>query len=229
MKATVEPKEAGVLSVTINENTYNVEVPELTQHAPRPVIHHAAAPAPVYTKPIAAAPVAAGVVAAPLPGTITKVLVAEGAKVKKGDTLVTMEAMKMENSITAESDGIVRKIHVAAGQSVNQGDALIDFEGLAVPQTAPADAPAPQAAPAPAQKPVAVPAGANTVTAPLPGTITKIVATVGQQLNPGDTVVVMEAMKMENNITTEFGGTVKTILVKQGDQVQNGQALVELA
>ena len=228
VQAIVEPKEAGVLSVTINENTYNVEVPELTKQAPRPVIHHAAAPAPVFTKPIAAAPVASNTVAAPLPGTITKVLVKEGDKVKKGDTLITMEAMKMENSITAEADGIVRKVHVTINQSVNQGDPLVDFEGLALPKTAPADAPAPQPTAAPT-KPVAVPAGANTVTAPLPGTITKIEVKEGQQLNPGDTVVVMEAMKMENNITTEFGGTVKTILVQQGQQVQNGQALVEMA
>ena len=82
----------------------------------------------------------------------TKVLVNEGDKVKKGDTLVTMEAMKMENSITAEADGIVRKVHVGVGASVNQGDALVDFEGLAVPQTAPAQAPA--------QKPAAAPAAA---------------------------------------------------------------------
>ena len=135
----------------------------------------------------------------------------------------------MENSITAEADGIVRKVHVTPGQSVNQGDALLDIEGLAVPATTANTTAAPAPAAAPAPKPVAVPAGANTVTAPLPGTITKVLVKEGQQLNPGDTVLVMEAMKMENNITTEFGGTVKAILVQQGAQVQNGQALVELS
>jgi biotin carboxyl carrier protein len=45
----------------------------------------------------------------------------------------------------------------------------------------------------------------------------------------GDTVVIMEAIKMENNITAEFDGTVKAILVEQGAQVQSGDALVELA
>ena len=239
IKATVVPQEDGKLAVTLNDTTYTVEVPELVKQAPRPVVNHAAAPAPVATKPIAAAPVASNVVAAPLPGTITKVLVAEGDKVKKGDTLLTMEAMKMENSITAEADGIVRKVHVGVGASVNQGDALIDFEGLAVPQTAPAEAPkaaAPAAAPAAPAKaaapaaPAAAPAaGAHSVDAPLPGTIKQVLVAVGQEIAAGDTVVVMEAMKMENNITAEFGGKVTAVKVAVGDQVQSGQALVETA
>ena len=238
MKATVVPQEDGKLAVTLNDTTYSVEVPELLKQAPRPVVNHAAAPAPVATKPIAAAPVASNVVAAPLPGTITKVLVNEGDKVKKGDTLLTMEAMKMENSITAEADGIVRKVHVGVGASVNQGDALVDFEGLAVPQTAPAQAPAqkPAAAPAaaapkaaPAAAAAAPAAGAHTVDAPLPGTIKQVCVAVGQEIAAGDTVVVMEAMKMENNITAEFGGKVTAVKVAVGDQVQSGQALVETA
>ena len=235
MKATVVPQEDGKLAVTLNDTTYSVEVPELLKQAPRPVVNHAAAPAPVATKPIAAAPVASNVVAAPLPGTITKVLVNEGDKVKKGDTLLTMEAMKMENSITAEADGIVRKIHVGVGASVNQGDALVDFEGLAVPQTAPAQAPAQKPAAPAAAAPKAAPAaaapaaGAHTVDAPLPGTIKQVCVAVGQEIAAGDTVVVMEAMKMENNITAEFGGKVTAVKVAVGDQVQSGQALVETA
>lgn len=225
-KATVAPQEDGKLAVTVNDSTYTVEVPELAKQAPRPVVNHAAAPAAVAVKSVAAAPVAANVVAAPLPGTITKVLVNEGDKVKKGDTLVTMEAMKMENSITAEADGIIRKIHVAVGASVNQGDALVDFEGLGVPQTVPANAPAPKPA-APAAAPAA--AGAHTVDAPLPGTIKQVCVAVGQDIAVGDTVVVMEAMKMENNITAEFGGKVTAVKVAVGDQVQSGQPLVETA
>jgi len=230
-KASVEPQSDGLLAVTLNDKTYYVSVPELAKAAPRPVVQHAAAPAPVAARPVAAAPVAANVIAAPLPGTITKVLVKEGDKVKKGDTIIAMEAMKMENSITAEADGIVRKIHVAVGASVNQGDALVDFEGLAVPQTVPAAAPAPKPAAAPAAVPAAAPApaGAHTVDAPLPGTIKQVLVSVGQEIAAGDTVVVMEAMKMENNITAEFGGKVTAVKVAVGDQVQSGQVLVETA
>lgn len=231
-KATVAPQEDGLLAVTVNDTTYSVKVPELVKQAPRPVVNHAAAPAPVAAKTVAAAPVAANVIAAPLPGTITKVLVKEGDKVKKGDTIIAMEAMKMENAITAEADGIIRKIHVGVGASVNQGDALVDFEGLGVPQTVPAAAPAaPKAAPAAASKAApaaaAPAAGAHTVDAPLPGTIKQVCVTVGQFVAAGETVVVMEAMKMENNITAEFGGKVTAIKVAVGDQVQSGQVLVE--
>ncbi|MBR5607260.1 MAG: biotin/lipoyl-binding protein [Bacteroidaceae bacterium] len=63
----------------------------------------------------------------------------------------------------------------------------------------------------------------------MPGTITQILVKVGQQIKAGDTVVMMEAMKMENSITAEYDGTVKAILVQQGAQVQSGEALVEMA
>ena len=79
---------------------------------------------------------------------------------------------------------------------------------------------------APAQKPAA---SASAVTAPLPGTVTKVLVAVGQQVKAGETVLTMEAMKMENNITAETAGTVKAILVQPGAQVQSGDALVELA
>ncbi|MBQ6225867.1 MAG: biotin/lipoyl-binding protein [Bacteroidaceae bacterium] len=139
--------------------------------------------------------------------------------------------MKMANEIVSEVDGTVQRVAVTQGQSVNQGDLLVemvaDFEAAkaeVTPKPAPA-APAPVAAPAPAP---AAPAGAKTVTAPLPGTITKVIVKVGDTVNAGDTVLLMEAMKMENNITAEFSGTVKAILVETGNQVQSGQALVEL-
>lgn len=89
-----------------------------------------------------------------------------------------------------------------------------------------AQAAAPAAAPA-APKPAA--AGANAVTAPLNGKITQVLVKVGDAVNAGDTVVMLEAMKMENSITAETAGTVKAILVNVGDQVDGGQALVELA
>ena len=82
---------------------------------------------------------------------------------------------------------------------------------------------------APAAKPAAAPAGGNVVTAPLNGKITQVLVKAGDQVAAGDTVVMLEAMKMENSITTETAGTVKAVLVNVGDQVDGGQALVELA
>lgn len=91
---------------------------------------------------------------------------------------------------------------------------------------APAPAPAP-AAPAPA--PVAAPAaGATTVEAPMPGKILNIKVSAGQAVKFGETVIVMEAMKMETEIVAPADGTVAQILVKAGDAVDTGAALVTL-
>ena len=230
-EAKVAEQDNGVLAVTLNGNTYAVEVPALAHHAVKPVVHHAAAPAAAAGAPRAAAPAAAGSIVAPLPGTIKQIVAAEGQKVKKGDTILTMEAMKMENAITAESDGTVLKVRTSVGASVNQGDILADFQAEGAPAGAPAPAPAaapaaPKAAPA-AAAPAA--AGAKNVEAPLPGTIKQVLVSVGQEVAAGETVVVMEAMKMENNITAEFAGKVTAINVAVGDQVQSGQAMVVLA
>ncbi len=224
----VVEQESGTLLVTVNGKTYEVEMPGRTP-APKPVIRPVGvAAAPVAAAPAAAAPAGDTTVVAPLPGTITKVVAKAGQKVKKGDVLVVMEAMKMANDIVAEADGTVKAVNVSEGQSVNQGDVLVDFvaDAVAAAPAAPKAAPAPAAAPA---APKAAPAGANAVTAPLPGTITQILVKVGQQVKAGDTVVMMEAMKMENSITAEYDGTVKAILVQQGSQVQSGEALVEMA
>ena len=216
-EAQVSEQDNGVLAVTLNGNTYAVEVPTLAHHVAKPVVHAAApAAAAPASKPAAAAPAAAGSVVAPLPGTIKQILVADGQKVKKGETIITMEAMKMENAITAEADGTVVKVRTTVGASVNQGDVLVDFAAEAA------------AAPAPAAAPAAHAAGAKTVEAPLPGTIKQVLVAVGQEVAAGETVVIMEAMKMENNITAEFAGKVTAINVAVGDQVQSGQALVAL-
>ena len=91
-----------------------------------------------------------------------------------------------------------------------------------------APAAAPAASPA-AAKPAAAPAGGNVVSAPLNGKITQVLVKAGDQVAAGDTVVMLEAMKMENSITAETAGTVKSVLVNVGDQVDGGQALVELS
>ncbi|MBL6466872.1 MAG: biotin/lipoyl-binding protein [Prevotellamassilia sp.] len=87
----------------------------------------AAAPAAEPAAPAAAksGPGAGAPVKAPLPGVVTKILVKEGQGVKKGETVLVLEAMKMENNITAEADGTVTGICVSAGDSVMEGTTLI--------------------------------------------------------------------------------------------------------
>ena len=136
-KCAVEEIEAGLTNVTVNGKTYQVETetsapqPKKAAPAPKPapVAPKAeAAPAPKPEAKPAAQPAAAagGVqVKSPLPGSVIKVLVSEGQAVKRGDTLLTLESMKMENAIMAEQDGTVKQIAVVAGQNVMQDDLLI--------------------------------------------------------------------------------------------------------
>ncbi|HIV84208.1 MAG TPA: biotin/lipoyl-binding protein, partial [Candidatus Prevotella intestinigallinarum] len=92
----------------------------------------------------------------------------------------------------------------------------------------PQQAPASQAPAAAAAQPAASATGSQ-VKAPLPGTITSVNVKVGDVVKDGDTVVVLEAMKMQNNIETEFSGTVTSILVNQGDSVLEGAVLLTIA
>ena len=85
---------------------------------------------------------------------------------------------------------------------------------------------APAAAPA-ADHPMAAGTG-SPVKAPLPGTITDVKVQVGQQVNVGDTVLILEAMKMQNNIEAETSGKVTSILVKPGDTVMEGAVLLTI-
>ena len=99
---------------------------------------------------------------------------------------------------------------------------------VAVPVAAPTAAPVQPAAKPQAAAPAA-PAGAgNPVKAPLPGTINTINVKVGDKVNVGDVVIVLEAMKMQNNIEAEFAGTVTSILVNQGESVMEGAVMLTI-
>ena len=105
-------------------------------------------------------------------------------------------------------------------------------------QAAPAVAAAPAAAPkaqaaapaaAPAAPKAAAPAGGKTITSPLPGVILSIDVKEGQAVKRGQKVAVLEAMKMENEILSEFDGTVSAIHVSKGDSVLEGANVVTIA
>lgn len=96
---------------------------------------------------------------------------------------------------------------------------------LEKPVAAPVTAAVPGAAPVPA--PVEAGSGAK-VLAPLPGTVTEVCVKVGDAVAMGDTVVVLEAMKMQNNIEAENSGTVTSVLVSKGDTVMEGAPLITI-
>ena len=103
--------------VTVNGTAYEIELEELTGAAPAPA---AAAPAPAP----AAAPAGGEQVTSPMPGTILDVKVSQGASVKKGDVLMILEAMKMENEIMCPCDGKVASINTSKGAAVESGSLL---------------------------------------------------------------------------------------------------------
>ena len=227
--AAVNELEDNFAEVTINGKTYKVELEKEEAPAAAAVRRPAAAAAPA-----AAAPAGLMTVKSPLPGSIVKVLVKAGQAVKKGDVLLTMESMKMENNVTAEADGTVKAVYVEPGKNVMQDDKLLDLETAAVaaaPAPAPAAAPAPKAeAPkaAPAPKAASVPADGYKVTSPLPGSIIKVLVSEGRDVKKGDTLLTLESMKMENAIMADRDGKVTKIAVTAGQNVMQEDLLLVL-
>jgi biotin carboxyl carrier protein len=118
--------EDSVAKVEVNGSLYEVELkkeikttktPKLIRSQPVPVVPKSMAPAAGLHK-----------VLAPLPGIIVKIKVQEGSPVKTGDTLLILEAMKMENNILAEKDGIAKQIRIKEGDAVLQGDLILEIE-----------------------------------------------------------------------------------------------------
>ena len=116
---------------------------------------------------------------------------------------------------------------------VEKGEAVIQAEyEAALPTAAPQAAPAAAApvASAPAAAPAApkAQAGANTVPSPLPGNINAVNFSVGQTVKAGDVVIILEAMKMENEIVAPKGGTLTKLYVQKGAVVNTGDPLFDV-
>lgn len=128
-KYTVQIKsfEENVAEIEVNGTPYQVELEKtvVTTKTPRLV-----RPAGPVTGPPKDLKEKTGLrrILAPLPGTIIKINIKEGDTVKKGDTVLIMEAMKMENNIQAEMEGIVKKLACKEGDTVLQGDLLFEIE-----------------------------------------------------------------------------------------------------
>lgn len=118
-------------NVTVNGTAYDVEVNEVKAAAPAaapkaaPAAAPKAAPAPAPAPAAAPVPAGAETVKAPMPGKILSVAVSAGQAVKKGETLLILEAMKMQNEIAAPHDAVVAEVRVAANQTVSTGDDMV--------------------------------------------------------------------------------------------------------
>lgn len=133
--------------------------------------------------------------------------------------VVTLNGKNYEVEVT-ETDAIVTGITevpvmVAAAPAA-----------VAAPVAAPAEAPKAEEAPAAPSAPAAPTASGTQVKAPMPGSILAVKASVGQAVKAGDVLVVLEAMKMENDITAPCDGTIKEIVVTKGTTVNTDDVLV---
>ena len=117
------------------------------------------------------------------------------------------------------------RFDVELKQPINPASTLKKVR-VEAPKTVAHPAVAPAAAPA-AEKPAAAGTG-QAIKAPLPGTIIDVKVNVGDTVKQGDVVLVLEAMKMQNNIESEYSGTVTSITVKAGESVMEGSVLLTI-
>ncbi len=231
-EVNVEELEKNTAEVVVNGTHFTVEVePEKkkTVEVMSPTIKRGAKKS---AAPVAAPQKATSqVLKSELPGSIVNVMVKEGQQVKRGDVLLVIESMKMENNIMADADGTVKSVFVQAGQSVMQGDRLVEMEGVvsaaSAPAAAPVAAPKASAPAAPVAAPVAA-SGAECVKSPLPGSVLSVAVSADQAVKRGDVLLVMESMKMENNIMAERDGVIKKVYIAAGQSVMQGDPLVDI-
>lgn len=228
-EVSVNEKENNLAEVEVNGTPFTVEIKKEVKIA-RPATAAVRTAAPTATT---VAPKATGVsefIKSPLPGSIVKVLVADGQAVKRGDVILTMESMKMENNIAAEKDGVVKSVLVTPGQNVMQDDKLVEFTAadVAAPVVEAPKVETPKPAVAPEAPKAAAPVGGFKVVSPLPGSVVKVAVEVGQEVKKGNLLLTLESMKMENSILAERDGKVTSVAVSAGQSVMQDDVLVVL-
>ena len=150
------------------------------------------------------------VFSAPMGGTIMEIRVKAGDTVKPGDTVLVYEAMKMENDLACNIGGVVKRVLVNEGDVMATDQPLIEFVGEG-------GAAAPKADEAPGE----------IMVAPMGGTVMEIKIKPGDEVKAGDTILVYEAMKMENNLVSDRAGVVRKVLIGEGDVMATDQPIVE--
>ena len=156
-------------------------------------------------------PVTGPTLNAPMGGTVVEINVKPGDKVKKGQSLLMYEAMKMQNEIESDGDYTVKRILVQPGEVVQSGQPMIEFVDPNAAETE--------------EGPVTGP----TLNAPMGGTVIELHVKPGDKVKRGQSLLMYEAMKMQNEIESDGDYTVKRILVKEGEVIAAGQAIIEFA
>ncbi len=214
-KAVAAPAVCGgeTYTVTGGGQTFVVQVAKATGAAAAAV-----AAASVQCGSSSSAASSGSDIVSPLAGNVWKIEVEPGQIVQEGDLLLILEAMKMENEIFADRDGVVGRIHIEEGNAVVIGQPLVTLVGEAAQSVAVSASPAAVAGSAPK----------NGIAAPLAGNVWKIEVAAGQKVQEGDLLLILEAMKMENEIFADRDGTVGQILIQEGTAVTIGEILLTI-
>lgn len=231
-EAPAAPRAAsngGSYSITVNGTSYNVTSDGKGNINVNGTAYNVAFGKPGAASVASAAPAAAPVVTggteipSPVAGTLLRYAVDSGASVKRGDTVIVLESMKMELEVKAPADGVVT-FSVQPGSQVSAGQSLGSVGGAVSAPVAPAKPNAAESAPAAA--PAAAGSGAP-VPSPVAGTLLKYAVSEGSSVNKGDTVVILESMKMELEVKAPAAGKIHFVAAT-GSQVANGQTLAEI-
>ena len=216
--AAAAPAVAGgeVFTVTGGGQTFTVQVAKATGAAAAAAAASAVAGAAAGAPAVSAS--AGKDIVSPLAGNVWKIEVEPGQEVQEGDLLLILEAMKMENEIFADRDGIVGQIHIEEGNAVVIGQPLVTLLGGEAAASAATSCTTAACCSAPK----------NGIAAPLAGNVWKIEVEQGQQVQEGDLLLILEAMKMENEIFADKDGVVGQILIQEGNAVDIGQILVTI-
>ncbi|MDR0940546.1 MAG: biotin/lipoyl-binding protein [Mediterranea sp.] len=129
-RVTIGDIDDNIASVEVNGTRYKVEMEEKPKASAKPIVrplpNSPAAPTTTVTKP--AVKTSKSGVKSPLPGVVLDIKVKVGDAVKRGQTVIILEAMKMENNINADKDGVISAINVDKGDSVLEGTDLVIIE-----------------------------------------------------------------------------------------------------
>ena len=163
-------------------------------------------------------------VESPLPGLVLKRTKKPGDKVAVGETVIVIESMKMENPINSPFSGIIQEIAIMQGDQVEAGQLLFKVGTIAHGGVNTVS----RAAEATAKAPTKAESATGTQTkieSPLPGLVLRIYKHPGEKISAGESILVLESMKMETPINSSVSGVIASIDIKQGDQVESGQLL----
>lgn len=216
-----------VYDVIVKDRTFRVEVEEISQNRFRVIINGREEIIEMSEKvreikkekkdDSAPAVVEGGEIRAEMSGTVVKVLVRKGDRIEKGQALLVLEAMKMENEIASHISGIVVDVPVADGDKVQAGDVLAVIS------------PDQSESSSGSQSRSSSSQDGSVVKSEMAGTVVRVLKKEGENVRSGEAVLVLEAMKMENEVSSPADGVITRIFVDEGSRVQIGDPLFSLS